>query len=140
MKNDIDFIPIRTIDDYISRFPEKVAEMLEILRYTIQSAAPEAEEMISYGIPAFKYHGMLVYFAAYKKHYSLYGGGLQSVMAELSEELKGYKTLIGTIQFTYDKPLPTDLVMKIVQARMQQNIDKEAEKAEISREKRGKKG
>jgi uncharacterized protein YdhG (YjbR/CyaY superfamily) len=120
-------LPIKNIDDYMAFQPEKVRETLENLRQIIRETAPEAEEVISYGIPAFKYHGMLVYFAAYKKHCSLFGG-TGSLTEEMKEELKAYKTSKGTIQFTVEKPLPDELVRHIVQYRMQQNVEKMSNK------------
>jgi uncharacterized protein YdhG (YjbR/CyaY superfamily) len=120
-------LPIKYIDDYMAFQPEKVRETLENLRQIIRETAPEAEEVISYGIPAFKYHGMLVYFAAYKKHCSLFGG-TGSLTEEMKEELKAYKTSKGTIQFTVEKPLPDELVRHIVQYRMQQNVEKMSNK------------
>ena len=116
-------LPIKNIDDYMAYQPEKVRETLENLRQIIRETAPEAEEVISYGIPAYKYHGMLVYFAAYKKHCSLFGG-TGSLTEEMKDELKAYKTSKGTIQFTVEKPLPGDLVRHIVNFRMKQNVEK----------------
>jgi uncharacterized protein YdhG (YjbR/CyaY superfamily) len=119
--------PVKNIDDYLAYQPEKVREALENLRQIIRETAPEAEEVISYGIPAYKYHGMLVYFAAYKKHCSLFGGN-SSLTEEMKEELKTYKTSKGTIQFTIEKPLPDELVRYIVKFRMQQNVEKMSNK------------
>jgi uncharacterized protein YdhG (YjbR/CyaY superfamily) len=116
-------LPIKNIDDYLAYQPEKVREALENLRQIIRETAPEAEEVISYGIPAYKYQGMLVYFAAYKKHCSLFGG-TGSLTEEMKEELKDYKTSKGTIQFTVEKPLPDELVRHIVKYRMKQNVEK----------------
>ena len=116
-------IPIKNIDDYLSQLPENQRIVLEELRQTIREAAPQAEEIISYQMPAFKYNGMLVYFAAFKNHCSLFGGNA-TVIKEMAAELKDYKTSTGTIQFTVDKPLPAALVRKIVLARVQQNEDK----------------
>jgi uncharacterized protein YdhG (YjbR/CyaY superfamily) len=113
----------KTIDEYLAYQPEKVMEALENLRQIIRETAPEAEEVISYGIPAYKYHGMLVYFAAYKKHCSLFGG-TSSLTEEMKEELKAFKTSKGTIQFTVEKPLPDELVREIVKIRMKQNVEK----------------
>ncbi|PWK27284.1 uncharacterized protein YdhG (YjbR/CyaY superfamily) [Arcicella aurantiaca] len=113
-------LQIKNIDDYLSNFPENIRLVLEELRQTIRDTAPEAEEVISYGIPAFKYKGMLVYFAAYKKHCSLFGG-TGGLTEQMKEELKDYKTSKGTIQFTLEKPLPKELVEKIVRLRMKQN-------------------
>ncbi|HXB44903.1 MAG TPA: DUF1801 domain-containing protein [Puia sp.] len=116
-------IPIKDIDSYIANQPEKVRIVLEKLRWVIKKAAPEAEELISYSIPAFKYHGMLVYFAAFKDHCSFFPGNAGLVQS-MQDELKIYKTAKGTIQFTVEKPLPAVLVTKIVKARVQQNKEK----------------
>jgi uncharacterized protein YdhG (YjbR/CyaY superfamily) len=113
----------KTIDEYLAYQPEKVLEALENLRQIIRETSPEAEEVISYGIPAYKYHGMLVYFAAYKKHCSLFAGN-GALTEQMQEELKSYKTSKGTIRFTVEKPLPDELVRKIVKIRMKQNIEK----------------
>jgi uncharacterized protein YdhG (YjbR/CyaY superfamily) len=110
----------KTIDEYLAFQPENVMEALENLRQIIRETAPEAEEVISYGIPAYKYHGMLVYFAAYKKHCSLFAGN-GALTEQMQEELKDYKTSKGTIQFTVEKPLPDELVREIVRIRMKQN-------------------
>jgi uncharacterized protein YdhG (YjbR/CyaY superfamily) len=116
-------LQVKTIDEYLAYQPEKVMEVLENLRQIIRETAPEAEEVISYGIPAYKYQGMLVYFAAYKKHCSLFAGN--GVLTEqMEEQLKAYKTSKGTIQFTVEKPLPDELVRKIVKIRMKQNEEK----------------
>jgi uncharacterized protein YdhG (YjbR/CyaY superfamily) len=113
----------KTIDEYLAFQPEKVMEVLENLRQIIRETAPEAEEVISYGIPAYKYHGMLVYFAAYKKHCSLFAGN-GALTEQMQEQLKAYKTSKGTIQFTVEKPLPDELVREIVKIRMKQNVEK----------------
>jgi uncharacterized protein YdhG (YjbR/CyaY superfamily) len=113
----------KTIDEYLAFQPEKVMEALENLRQIIRETAPEAEEVISYGIPAYKYHGMLVYFAAYKKHCSLFAGN-GALTEQMQEQLKAYKTSKGTIQFTVEKPLPDELVREIVKIRMKQNVEK----------------
>lgn len=117
----------KTIDEYLNALPENVRTTLEKLRSTIKSVAPEAEEVISYQMPAFKYHGLLVYFSAFKNHCSFFPGG-SSLLTKLKDELKPYRTSAGTIQFTVDKPLPTALVRKIVKARMKQNKEKALEK------------
>ena len=116
-------IPVKNIDDYLVYQPEKVREALEHLRQIIRDTAPEAEEVISYGIPAFKYHGMLVFFAAYKKHCSLFAGN-GGLTEQMKEALKSYKTSKGTIQFTIEKPLTDDLVKQIVTTRMKENVEK----------------
>ena len=111
--------PAKTIDEYLKALPEEVRMTLEKLYKTIKSVAPHAEELISYGMPAFKHHGMLVYFAAFKNHCSFFPGSSQII--KLYDELKPFKTAKGTIQFTVDKPLPVTLVKKIVKARMKEN-------------------
>ncbi len=114
---------VKNIDDYIALQSLEIRESLEKLRHTIKLAAPNAEEVISYGMPAFKFHGILVYFAAFKNHCSLFPAN-SSLIAEMEDELKKYKTSKGTIQFTVEKPLPVTLVKKIVKARVKQNLEK----------------
>ncbi len=118
---------IKDVDTYISLHPENVRVLLEKLRHAIQSAAPKAEEVISYQMPAFKYHGMLVYFAAYKKHIGFYA--VPTGIAEFKKELSVYKTSKGTVQFPLDKPLPLALIKKIVKFRAKENLNKAKEKA-----------
>jgi uncharacterized protein YdhG (YjbR/CyaY superfamily) len=94
--------------------------MLNKIRATIRSVAPpEATEIISYGLPAFKYKGVLVWFAAFSNHCSLFPGS--SVIEAFKNELKGFSTSKGTIQFPLDKPLPAGLVKKLVKARIAEN-------------------
>ncbi len=123
-------LTVKNIDDYMALQSEKVRETLENFRQIIRETAPEAEEVISYGIPAYKYYGMLVYFATSKKHCSLFGG-TGSLTEEMKEQLKAYKTSKGTIQFTVEKPLPDELVRYIVKYRMKQNVDKVNSKKSI---------
>jgi uncharacterized protein YdhG (YjbR/CyaY superfamily) len=110
-----------TIDEYLSALPADQRATLQQLRQTIRKAAPGAEECISYGIPTFKLHGLLVHFAAFKNHCSFFPGSAQ-LIASLEKELKAYPTSKGTIQFRPDKPLPAALVTKIVKARVKENI------------------
>ncbi|MFM9839902.1 MAG: iron chaperone [Cyclobacteriaceae bacterium] len=114
------------IDEYISFHPESVRVQLEKLRQTIRKAAPKAEEAISYQMPAFKFHGMLVYFAAYKKHIGFYPTG--SGIAEFKKELSVYEGSKGTVRFPIDKPLPHELIGKIVKFRVKQNLEKKKTK------------
>lgn len=116
-------IPIKNIDDYLAQLPDNQRIVLEALRQTIREAAPQAEEVISYQMPAFKYNGMLVYFAAFKDHCSLFGGN-STLTTTMKDELAPYKTSKGTIQFTVDQPLPAALVRKIVLARVKDNEEK----------------
>jgi uncharacterized protein YdhG (YjbR/CyaY superfamily) len=108
-----------TVDEYMADLPEKEREVLSVIRKTIRATAPKAEEAISYGMPGYKYHGMLVYFAAFKNHLSFFPGS--STIDLFGEEVKKYKTSKGTLQFTVDKPITSSLVKKIVKARMKQN-------------------
>jgi uncharacterized protein YdhG (YjbR/CyaY superfamily) len=112
----------KNIDEYLLGFPEEVMIKLEKLRQTIKKAAPEAEEVISYHMPAFKYYGMLVYFAAYKKHIGFYPGA--GGIAAFKRELSVYKSAKGSVQFPIELPLPLSLVSKIVQFRVKQNLEK----------------
>lgn len=111
---------INTIDEYISVFPEHVQEILQMIRATIQKAAPEAKEAIKYAIPTFVLKGNLVHFAAYKNHIGFYPApsGLQA----FKEELSGYKGAKGSVQFPIDKPLPLELIAKIVAFRVKENL------------------
>jgi uncharacterized protein YdhG (YjbR/CyaY superfamily) len=118
--NNIDKIPIRSIDEYMVDVPENARIVLEELRCLVKSIVPMAEETISYQIPTFKYKGMLVGFASFKKHCSFF---LMStaVMEAFSNELKEFKTSKGTLRFTIDKPIPPELVTKLVLARVAEN-------------------
>jgi uncharacterized protein YdhG (YjbR/CyaY superfamily) len=102
-----------SVDEYIADFPANVREILEHLRRVIKESAPGAEESISYGMPGFKLNGhSLVYFSAWKKHIGFYGAS--SAVETFKKELAPYKILKGTIQFPLDKPMPLDLIGKIV--------------------------
>jgi uncharacterized protein YdhG (YjbR/CyaY superfamily) len=105
----------KTIDEYIGRFPEDIQQRLEALRQTIKQAAPDAQEAISYGMPAFRMGKILVYFAAAKKHIGFYPTG--SGMAAFKDKIGDYPSSKGTIQFPNDRPMPLDLVTKIVRFR-----------------------
>ena len=113
----------KTIDEYIATFPRNVRDVLEELRRIIRESAPEAEEAISYGMPAFKLHGNLVYFAAWKNHIGFYPGGSSAIEA-FKKELSPFKQAKGTVQFPLDKPIPLDLVKKIVKFRVKENESK----------------
>ncbi len=110
----------RDVDAYIAAAPNKAKDKLAQLRTIVMSAAPEAEEGISYDMPYYNYHGPLVGFAAYKNHVSLFG----SVPQEYRGELTVYKTSKGTIRFPLDEPLPIELIKRIVKARMRANETK----------------
>jgi uncharacterized protein YdhG (YjbR/CyaY superfamily) len=111
----------KTVDEYLAATPEPAQSTLRHIRKVIQSVVPkDTTEVISYGIPMFKYHGMLVAYAAYKKHCSLFPTG-SGVLDQFADELAGYRTSKGTIHFPPDKPLPDALVKKIVGARVKEN-------------------
>lgn len=110
----------KDVDSYLAAIPDEARSSLERLRYTIKKIIPKAEEVISYQVPAYKYHGMLVGFAAFKDRCGFY---LMSpaLMRTFQDELKEYDTSTGTIRFPPDKPLPTALVEKLVKARIKEN-------------------
>jgi len=111
----------KTVDDYLAAVPEPACTTLKHVRKVIQSVVPkETTEVISYGMPMFKYNGMLVGYAAFKNHCSLFPAG-SGVLDRFDKELKGYRTSKGTIQFPHDKHLPDALVKKIVKARVAEN-------------------
>ncbi|MBP7733005.1 MAG: DUF1801 domain-containing protein [Caldisericia bacterium] len=112
----------KSVDEYISWFPPEVAGKLEILRQTIAKAAPEAKETISYSMPAFEFHGVLCYFAAFKDHLSFFP--TSSGVEAFKDELRDYKTSKGTIQLPLDKPLPLELITRIVKFRFEENTKK----------------
>jgi uncharacterized protein YdhG (YjbR/CyaY superfamily) len=107
------------VDEYASALPKKARTGLEELRKTIRQAAPQAEEVIHYNMPAFRYKGMLVWYACFKKHIGLYPKA--SAIAAFKDELSGYKTSKGAIQFPTDQSIPAGLVTKIVQFRVKEN-------------------
>ena len=117
---------IKDVDQYIAVQPVAIQERLEKLRQTIKAAAPDAQEVISYNMPAYKLNGMLLYFAAHTNHIGLYpmAAGIEA----FKDELTKYETSKGTVQFPYDRSIPIGLVKKIVKFRAQQNIDKAAAK------------
>ena len=109
----------KNVDEYLAGVPEPARSTLNKMRAAIRSAVPaEATETISYRIPAFKHKEVLVWFAAFSGHCSLFP--TSSVIAAFKNELKGYSTSKGTIQFPVDKPLPAALVKKLVKARVAQ--------------------
>ncbi len=111
---------IDSIDTYIAQFPDDVQARLQKLRTTILNLAPGATEAMSYQIPTFKLNGNLVHFAAFKKHIGFYPGA--AGIAAFQDELAGYKSAKGSVQFPLDQALPLDLVKKIVKFRVIQNL------------------
>ncbi|MEI6578357.1 MAG: DUF1801 domain-containing protein [Eubacteriales bacterium] len=112
----------KSIDEYISQFPADIQEKLQKFRAVIKEAAPEAVEKISYQMPAFYLNGNLVYFAAFKHHIGFYPAprGIEAFKTELSV----YKGAKGSIQFPLDKPLPYELISRIVKFRAEENLKK----------------
>jgi uncharacterized protein YdhG (YjbR/CyaY superfamily) len=106
----------RTVDDYIATFAPDIQAILQKIRQTVKAAAPNAEETISYRIPAFKLNGMLVYFAAFKKHIGLYPPVRGD--AGLMRDVKPYAGTKGNLQFPLEKPIPYALIRRIVKARV----------------------
>ncbi len=119
--------PPANIDEYIACFPEEVRSILEKVRSTISEAAPKAEEAISYRIPTFKLKGNLVHFAAFKRHIGFFP--TPTGIAKFKEELSSYKGAKGSVQFPYDKPIPYDLVRRIVKFRARENLERAEAKA-----------
>lgn len=122
----------KNVDEYINSLPKRNKEIIKNIRKLIKKTAPEAEEVISYQMPAFKYHGMLVYYAAFKDHYSLFP--MTDSIKKFKEKLKSYKIGKGTIQFDYDKPLPVNLIKEIVKYRVQKNLEKKLMKDSLKKQ------
>lgn len=111
----------KTVDEYLAGTPEPARSALQHIRTVIKSVVPkETTEVISYRIPMFKFNGMLVGYAAFAKHCSLFPTG-SGVIEKFAKELKGYSTSRGTIHFPPDKPLPDALIKKIVKQRVKEN-------------------
>ena len=110
----------QTIDEYISGFPKDIREKLEKIRQTIRAAAPEAQEAIKYRMPTFILKGNLVHFAAFKNHIGFFPtpSGIEAFI----QELGSYRTGKGTLQFPLDKPIPYDLIAKITEYRVKENL------------------
>lgn len=118
-----------SIDEYISACPSEVQAELQKLRQVIREAAPDAEEKISYQMPAFTLQGNLVYFAAFKKHIGFYPTA--SGIAAFKDELSAYKGSKGAVQFPFGKPLPYELIRRIVEYRVQENLEKATLKSSL---------
>ena len=121
----------KDIDDYISTFPDDVQGILEKVRETIRQAAPEAKETISYMMPAFKQHGILVYFAAWEKHIGMYPP--ISGNKTLEKAIARYAGPKGNLQFPLDEPIPYDLIEKLVKLRVEQDSAKALAKRKTRR-------
>jgi len=120
----------KEIDAYIAGFPPDVQEILEKIRMTIRKAAPDAEETISYQMPTFTLKGNLVHFAAFKKHIGFYPA--PTGIEEFKDELSVYQGGKGSVQFPLDRPMPFDLIRRIVEFRVRENLEKAAAKGKKS--------
>jgi uncharacterized protein YdhG (YjbR/CyaY superfamily) len=118
----------RTIDEYIAAFPEDTQALLQAVRATIHAAAPDAVERISYNMPAFAQEGNLVYFAALKHHIGLYP--TSSGIAAFQQEISAYESSKGAVKFPKDQPMPLDLITKVVQFRVAENLNRAAAKSQ----------
>ncbi|HEX5167834.1 MAG TPA: DUF1801 domain-containing protein [Cyclobacteriaceae bacterium] len=118
----------KDIDEYIARFPLDTQEILEQIRVTIKKVVPEAEETISYGIPTFNLNGTyLIYFAAYKNHIGFYP--VPGTLEKIDKDFASFKTSgKGTIQFPLNKPMPLNLITKLVNFRVKENLEKAKKK------------
>ena len=116
----------QTIDEYIASFPGDVQEILQKIRMTIHEAAPDATEKISYQMPTFYLHGNLVHFAAFKEHIGFYP--VPTGIKKFEKELSVYKQGKGSVQFPLDQPMPYDLIRKIVEFRVKENLKNAAAK------------
>ncbi|MDF2189886.1 DUF1801 domain-containing protein [Paraflavitalea sp. CAU 1676] len=119
----------KTVDEYHAIFPADIVARLDAIRTIIKKVAPDAEEVISYQIPAYKYLGFLIYYSAYKGHISLSYPFSAALLAEFSKDLAKYKVSKSAIQFPHNGPLPEALIKKIVQFRLRENKETAALKA-----------
>jgi len=118
--------PDNPIDEYIHGFPPEIQEILQKIRQIVREVAPEAKEVISYQMPTFTLYGNLVHFAAFSKHIGFYP--IPSGIEAFKEELAGYVSGKGSVQFPLDRPIPYDLIRRIVEFRVQENLAKAAAK------------
>ena len=110
----------QSVDGYLAKVPPEYRAALQHLRRTVRAAAPDATEIISYRMPAFRYQGVLVYYAAFRDHCSLFIGSVRT-QRKFAAELKSFAAGKGTVHFTPERPLPEGLVTRIVKARMAEN-------------------
>ena len=116
----------KTIDEYIASFPGEIQQLLESIRSVIKEVAPEAKEAISYQMPTFKLNGNLVHFAAFRNHIGFYPA--PTGIKQFEKELSAFKGGKGSVQFPIDKPMPLDLIRKIVLYRVEENLKKAQQK------------
>ena len=125
------------IDEYIDRFPGNVQELLQKIRKTIQKAAPDAVEAISYGIPTFRLNGNLVHFAAFQSHIGFYPA--PRGVAEFKDDMARYEGGKGTARFPLDQPIPYELITRMVKFRVQKNLEKGVKRSVPAKKKTAKK-
>ncbi|GEP97028.1 iron chaperone [Chitinophaga cymbidii] len=113
----------KTIDEYQSVFPAELQERMQAIREIVHKVAPEAEEVISYQIPCFKYKGYLIYYSAYAKHISLSHPFSEALLEKFSKELKKYKVSKSAIQLPNNEPLPVDFIERLIAFRKKENED-----------------
>jgi uncharacterized protein YdhG (YjbR/CyaY superfamily) len=118
----------KTIDEYIATHPPETQEILQRIRRPIHGAVPDAEEVISYQIPAVKFHGWLFYFSAYRTHYSLSCSPPFTIFEAFKEELSPYELSKCTIRFPLDRPVPVSLISDLAKFRAQENVAREGKK------------
>ena len=115
-------IKAKNIDEYIAQFPENTQKLLEQVRQTIHKVAPDASEVISYGMPAFKQNKVIVYFAGYNNHIGFYP--TSTGINKFKEEFSKYKWSKGAVQFPLDEPLPLTLITRIVKFKLREDAEK----------------
>ena len=115
---------IKSVTEYLNDLPDNVYTALENIRQIIKFLVPDAEETISYQVPSYKYKGMLVGFGAAKNHCSFFVMS-STLLNDFKDDIKGFETSTGTIRFTPEKPIPNDLITKIVMARLAENEAKQ---------------
>ncbi|MCG6915224.1 DUF1801 domain-containing protein [bacterium BMS3Abin03] len=117
----------KNIDDYFSTVPEAIRNKLQKIRETIHKAAPKAEEVISYNMPAFKQNSVLVYFAVFKNHIGFFPTA--KAIEIFKDDLCSYKTSKGTVQFSLDEKIPLELISKITKFRVEEDLEKQRKKS-----------
>lgn len=123
------------IDEYIAGFPKEIQKKLHQIRETIRNAAPDAEEKISYAMPTYFLYGNLVHFGAFKNHIGFYP--IPTGIEAFQKALSNYKVSKGSVQFPLDKPIPVDLIRKIVKFRVKENVEKAEKKKTLRTCKKG---
>ena len=116
-------IKIKSVEEYLASIPQDKRTFLEEIRNTIKQIVPEAEEIISYNMPAFSFYGILLYYAAHRDHIGFYPGNAKLITL-LSDALKGFETSKGTIKIPFREPLPIDLIKKIAEKRAGENLER----------------